>query len=61
MSDAGQHKDHEAGAKKAVIAALFANMDDVKLDTNIDDIEVKTQKAAGVSGKLAKLRNMRKK
>jgi chromosome segregation ATPase len=42
-------------------AALFANMDDVKLDTNITDVQVEERKAAGVSDKLAKLRNMRRK
>jgi chromosome segregation ATPase len=43
-------------------AALFASQaDDVKLETNIKDIVVKEQKAAGVNDKLAKLRNLRKK
>ena len=42
-------------------AALFATMGDVELDTNINDMEIKEVKAASVSGKLSKLRNMRKK
>lgn len=51
--------DFDLTAEQA--AALFANMQDVELTTNINDVEVKSQKAASVSGKLNKLRNMRKK
>ncbi len=43
-------------------AALFANMDEsVKMESNIKDVKLKEQSAAGVKDKLAKLRNLRKK
>ena len=43
-------------------AALFANMDEsVTLESNIKDVKLKEQSAAGVKDKLAKLRNLRKK
>ena len=51
--------DFDLTAEQA--AALFANMIDVELDTNINDMEIKSHKAASVSGKLSKLRNMRRK
>ena len=41
-------------------AALFTNMDVATLETNVRDIEIKEQSAAGVKDKLAKLRNLRK-
>lgn len=40
-------------------SAIFAAQDQVQLETNISDVEVKQQKAAGVNSKLAKLRNLR--
>lgn len=40
-------------------AAIFAAQDNVRLETNISDVEVKQQKAQGVNNKLAKLRNLR--
>ena len=43
-------------------AALFAGQaDNIEMETNIKDIKVQEQKAAGVNDKLAKLRNLRKK
>ena len=43
-------------------AALFANMDEQagEIKTNINDVEMKQSKAAGVKDKLAKLKNLRK-
>jgi hypothetical protein len=57
----GGAADMDLTAEQA--AALFANMleDTGPVETNITDVELKTVKAAGVSDKLAKLRNMRKK
>ncbi len=57
----GGAADMDLTAEQA--AALFANMleDTGPMETNITDVELKTIKAAGVSDKLAKLRNMRKK
>lgn len=40
-------------------SAIFAAQDNVKLETNISDVELKQTKAAGVNSKLAKLRNLR--
>ena len=40
-------------------SAIFAAHDNVKLETNISDVELKQVKAAGVNSKLAKLRNLR--
>lgn len=40
-------------------AAIFAEQDQVKVETNIKDIEVKSQSAAGVKDKLSKLKNLR--
>ncbi len=40
-------------------SAIFAAQDGVKLETNIDNVELKTVKAKGVNSKLAKLRNLR--
>ncbi len=43
-------------------AALFANMDEgAQMESNIKDVKLKEQSAAGVKDKLAKLRNLRKK
>lgn len=40
-------------------AAIFAEQDQVKVETNIKDIAVKEQAAAGVKDKLSKLKNLR--
>lgn len=40
-------------------AAIFAEQDQVKVETNIKDIAVKEQSAAGVKDKLSKLKNLR--
>lgn len=40
-------------------AAIFAEQDQVKVETNIRDIAVKEQSAAGVKDKLSKLKNLR--
>jgi septal ring factor EnvC (AmiA/AmiB activator) len=40
-------------------SAIFAAQDGVELETNIDNVELKTVKAKGVNSKLAKLRNLR--
>lgn len=58
----GRGKDDMVDLTAEQAAALFANMDEgVKLESNIKDIKVKEQQAAGVSDKLAKLRNLRRK
>jgi predicted nucleic acid-binding Zn-ribbon protein len=49
--------DFDLTAEQA--AALFAQQDDVILETNITDMEIKQQTAAGVNSKLARLRNLR--
>jgi DNA repair exonuclease SbcCD ATPase subunit len=40
-------------------AAIFAQQDEVKVETNIKDIAVREQSAAGVKDKLSKLKNLR--
>ena len=57
----GGGADMDLTAEQA--AALFSTMleDTGTLETNINTVELKTIKAAGVSDKLARLRNMRKK
>lgn len=55
----GKGKDEMHDLTPEQAAALFANMDETKLESNIKDVDVKTVSAAGVKDKLAKLRNMR--
>jgi chromosome segregation ATPase len=56
----GRGGDMDLTAEQA--AALFSTMleDTGPMETNMANVELKSQKAAGVSDKLAKLRNMRK-
>lgn len=53
----GGYADFELTAEAA--AAIFAEQDQVKVETNIKDIAVKEQSAAGVKDKLSKLKNLR--
>lgn len=54
-SGAGQ-EDFDLTVEQA--SAIFAAQDNVQLETNIDNVELKTVKAKGINSKLAKLRNL---
>jgi chromosome segregation ATPase len=53
----GGYSEFELTAEAA--AAIFAEQDQIKVETNIKDIAVKEQSAAGVKDKLSKLKNLR--
>ncbi|MBL4846351.1 MAG: hypothetical protein JKY65_12555 [Planctomycetes bacterium] len=55
---AGGNDDFELTVEQA--SAIFAQYDNVKLETNIDNVDLKTIKAKGINSKLAKLRNLQR-